>query len=177
MKTYQEIVEGYRRRQHNTVVDTLSTCLSYVDEVAVETGVLEETGLLTELTSAVSGALPFAIIAATEGTKVILGRKPGMNGLKDGAYRMVKTGAALGVGAAVAAAAGVLPAIPVTMGVRALFDRVKLKSMTSRRVQSRIERLHQLNRQLRAEEPLQTETVIEPVAERLPDGKVQALIA
>ncbi len=176
MKTYDEIVETYRKRQNTTVVDTFSTCLSYVDEVAVESGLLEETGLMTDLTSAVSGALPFVIIAATEGTKVVLGRKPGKNGLKDGAYRMAKTGAALGVGAAVAATAGVLPAIPVTMGVRALFDRFKLKSLTNRRVESRIDRLRELNKQLRREEPPETETVLQPVAERLPDGAVQAYL-
>ena len=176
MKTYQEIVEGYRKRQHNTVVDTLSTCLTYADEVAVESGLLEETGLMTELTSAVGGALPFVIIAAHEGTKVILGRKPGMTGLKDGAFRMAKTGAALGVGAVVMATAGFLPAIPVTMGVRALFDRVKLKAMTNRRVQSRIERLQQLNRQLRREEPMEAEAVLVAATETLPDGTVQALI-
>ena len=177
MKTYEEIVETYRKRQNATVVDTLSTCLTYADEVAVETGLLEETGLLTDLTSAVGGALPFVIIAATEGTKVVLGRKPGKTGLKDGAYRMAKTGAALGVGAAVVATAGVLPAIPVTMGVRALFDRFKLKSLTSRRVESRIDRLRELNKQLRREEPMPETTVVEPVAEVLPDGAVQAYIA
>ncbi len=177
MKTYEEIVNGYRKRQYNTVVDSISTCLTYVDEVAVESGLLEETGILTDLTSSVCGALPFVIIAATEGTRIILGRKPGKTGLKDGAYRMAKTGAALGVGAAVVATAGVLPAIPVTMGVRALFDRFKLKSMTNRRVQSRIARLRELNKQLREEEPPKEEARLEPVCECLPDGSVQALLS
>ena len=40
MKTYQELVQEYRKRQHDTMVDALSTCLSYVDNVAVETGLL-----------------------------------------------------------------------------------------------------------------------------------------
>ncbi len=177
MKTYDEIVETYRKRQNATVVDTLSTCLTYADEVAVETGLLEETGLMTDLTAAVGGALPFVIIAATEGTKVILKRKPGKTGLKDGAFRMAKTGAALGVGAAVAAAAGVIPAIPVTMGVRALFDRFKIKALTNRRVESRIDRLRELNKQLRQEQPVAEQAVVEPVAEVLPDGVVQAYIA
>jgi len=177
VKTYDEIVETYRKRQNATVVDTLSTCLTYADEVAVETGLLEETGLMTDLTAAVGGALPFVIIAATEGTKVILKRKPGKTGLKDGAFRMAKTGAALGVGAAVAAAAGVIPAIPVTMGVRALFDRFKIKALTNRRVESRIDRLRELNKQLRQEQPVAEQAVVEPVAEVLPDGVVQAYIA
>ena len=101
MKTFDEIVKSYRKRQRDTVVDALATGLTYVDEICVESGLLEETGLMTELTGTICGALPFVIIAATEGTKVILGRKPTKTGVQDGAYRMVKSGAALGVGAAV----------------------------------------------------------------------------
>ena len=154
MKTYEEIVRGYRRRQRDTVVDTLATGLTYMDEIAVESGLLEETGLMNELTASLSGALPFAIIVATEGTKVILGRKPGMTGLKDGAYRAAKTGIALGVGGAVAAASGLWAAVPVTMGVRALFDRYRSRALTGVRVNGRINRLKELNRQLRrAQEP------------------------
>jgi len=69
--------------------------------------------------------------------------------MQDGAYRMVKTGAALGVGTAVAAGAGFWAAIPVTMGVRALFDRYRSKALTGMRVQGRINRLKELNNQLR----------------------------
>ena len=76
MKTYDEIVHEYRKRQHDTVVDTIATGLTYVDKIAVDTGLLEETGILTELTQSVTGILPFAIISATEGTKVLLGKKP-----------------------------------------------------------------------------------------------------
>ena len=101
MKTYEELVQEYRKRQHDTVVDTISAGLTYVDRIAIDTGILEETGILTELTQSVTGILPFAIISATEGTKVLLGKKPGKTGLKDGAFRMVKSGAAMGVGAAV----------------------------------------------------------------------------
>ena len=106
MKTYEEIVKDYKKRQHDTVVDTIATGLTYMDQIAVDTGLLEETGILTELTQSVTGILPFVIISATEGTKVLLGRKPGKTGLKDGAFRMAKTGAALGVGAAVGLAVG-----------------------------------------------------------------------
>ena len=146
MKTYEELVAEYRKRQHDTVVDTIATGLTYMDEIAVDTGLLEETGILTELTQSVSGILPFMIISATEGTKVLLGKKPGMTGLKDGAFRMVKSGAAMGVGAAVTGLAGFWAAIPVTMGVRAMFDRYKSKTLTECRVQGRIRRLQELNR-------------------------------
>ncbi len=149
MKTYQEMLASYRKRQRNTVVDAIATGLTYVDEIAVDSGLLEETGLLAELTGSVCGALPFAIIAVQEGSKVVLGLKPAANGMQDGAYRMVKTGAALGVGTAVAAGAGFWAAIPVTMGVRALFDRYRSKALTGMRVQGRINRLKELNNQLR----------------------------
>ena len=146
MKSYQELLDSYRKRQRSTVVDAIATGLTYVDEIAVDSGLLEETGLLAELTESVCGALPFAIIAVQEGSKVVLGLKPAANGVQDSAYRMVKTGAALGVGTAVAASAGFWAAIPVTMGVRALFDRYRSKAL---RVQGRISRLQELNNQLR----------------------------
>ena len=172
MKTYQEMLENYRKRQRSTVVDAIATGLTYMDEIAVDSGLLEETGLLSELTGSVCGALPFAIIAEQEGSKVILGLKPAANGVQDSAYRMVKTGAALGVGTAVAAGAGFWAAIPVTMGVRALFDRYRSKALTGMRVQGRITRLQELNAQLRqAQEDLQIET---PVV--LPEPEMLAVI-
>ena len=72
-----------------------------------------------------------------------------MTGLKDGTYRMVKSGAAMGVGTAVAGLTGFWAAIPVTMGVRALFDRYRSKTLTGHRVQGRIKRLEELNKFIR----------------------------
>ena len=164
MKTYEELVQEYRKRQHDTVVDTIATGLTYMDEIAVDTGLLEETGLLTELTESVTGFLPFMIISVHEGSKVLLGRKPGKTGLKDGAYRMVKTGAAMGVGAAVTGMAGFWAAIPVTMGVRAIFDRYRSKALTGKRVEGRIKRLQELNKFIRREKTTEEE------AERLPEA-------
>ena len=164
MKTYEELVQEYRRSQHDTVVDTIAAGLTYMDEVAVDTGLLEETGLLAELTESVTGFLPFMIISVHEGSKVLLGRKPGITGLKDGAYRMVKTGAAMGVGAAVTGLAGFWAAIPVTMGVRAIFDRYRSKALTGKRVEGRIRRLQELNKFSRGEK------ITEEEAERLPEA-------
>ena len=157
MKTYEELVREYRKRQRDTVVDALATGLTFMDEIAVDTGLLEETGLLTELMENVTGILPFAIITVSEGSKILLKKKPGKTGLKDGAFRMAKTGAALGAGAAVAGAAGFWAAIPVTMGVRALFDRYRSKALTGHRIQGRISRLKELNRFIREEEPENSE--------------------
>lgn len=150
MKDYQEILAGYKKRQRDTVVDAIATGLTYVDELVVEGGLLEETGLMNELTGAISGVLPFVIIAVQEGSKVVLGLKPSGNAMQDGAYRFAKTGVALGVGSMVAAAGGgLLATIPVTMGVRALFDQYKSKALTGARVKNRITRLQELNTQLR----------------------------
>ena len=172
MKNYQEMLAAYRKRQRNTVVDAIATGLTFMDEIAVESGLLEETGLLAGLTESVCGALPFAIIAVQEGSKVVLGLKPAANGVQDSAFRMAKTGAALGVGGAVAAGAGFWAAIPVTMGVRALFDRYRSKALTGARVQGRINRLRELNAQLRdAQEEFQVET---PVT--LPEPEMLAVI-
>ena len=151
MKTYAEIVNDYRKRQRDTVVDVLSTGLTFMDELAVDAGLLEETGLMSELSSSVCSALPFVIIMVTEGSKVLLGRKPAATSVKDGAFRMAKTGAAMGIGAAVTAGAGFWAAIPATMGVRALFDRYRSKALTGLRVQGRIDRLRELNATLRSE--------------------------
>lgn len=158
MKSYQEMVAEYRRRQRDTVVDSISVGLTYVDELAVESGLLEETGLLTELTGAACSALPFVVIAATEGSKVILGRKPGKTGLKDSAYRMAKTGAAIGLGTLATAAAGFWAAIPVTMGVRAIFDGYRSKALIGMRVQSRIKRLTELRGLLNRQDAQTVET-------------------
>ena len=154
MKTYAEMVKEYKKRRRDTVVDTIATGLTYVDEIAVETGLLEEAGLMAELSGAVTGTLPFIIIAATEGTKVILGRKPGKTATKDLGYRMAKTGAAMGIGAAVTGVAGFWAAIPATMGVRLLFDCYRSRMLTGRRVKARIDRLKELNRMIRREESI-----------------------
>ena len=171
MKTYEELVQEYRKRQHDTVVDTIATGLTYVDEIAIDTGILEETGILTELTQSVSGILPFIIISATEGTKVLLGKKPGMTGLKDGAFRMVKSGAAMGVGAAVTGLTGFWAAIPVTMGVRALFDRYRSKALTGKRVEGRIRRLQELNKFIRKDRKEKDDTDL------LPEGSGGELVS
>lgn len=173
MKKYQEMLASYRKRQRNTVVDAIATGLTYMDEIVVDSGLLEETGLMAELTESVCGALPFAIIAVQEGSKVILGLKPAANGMQDGAFRMVKTGAALGVGGAVAAGAGFWAAIPVTMGVRALFDRYRSKALTGLRVQGRISRLKELNAQLRE---AQEEFTVEENGVALPEPEMLAVI-
>ena len=120
---------------------------------------------MTDVMESMTGILPFAIITVSEGSKILLKKKPGKTGLKDGAFRMAKTGAAMGVGAAVMGAAGFWAAIPATMGVRALFDSYRSKALTGHRVQRRIDRLKELNRFIRDEKPERSETL--PVREQI----------
>lgn len=151
MKTYADMVAEYKKRQRDTVVDTIAAGLTYMDEMVVDAGLLAEADILTELTESACSALPFVLIAVQEGSKVILGRKPGMTSVKDGAYRMAKTGVAMGIGGAVATAAGFWAALPVTMGVRALFDRYRSRALTGHRVQGRIQRLRELRQAMQPE--------------------------
>ena len=61
------------------------------------------------------------------------------------AYRMLKTGAAMGAGAAVlAAGGGAVAALPVAVGSRLLLDRYRSKALTGHRVSQRVQRLRAL---------------------------------
>ncbi len=83
----------------------------------------------------VSLGLPFAIIAVTEQSAVIRGRKTGKAAMQDASFRMLKTGAGIAAGSAVMATGlGALPAIPVAVGVRAMLENYRSGMMTSQRV-------------------------------------------
>ncbi len=148
MKRYEEILAGYQKRKKDTLVDSLATGLTYVDDIAVDTGIMEEAGRICSVTSAVCGVLPFAVIAAMEGGKAILGRKPVKNATKDATNRMLKTGVAMGIGTLVAGAVGLWAALPAAVGARVLFDRYKSRALEGVRVQGRIDRLKNLRTQL-----------------------------
>ena len=115
-----------------------------MDEICVEAGLLDQAGILDDLLNGACAALPFVLIAVTEQYKVILGRKPAKTGLVDAAFRMAKSGAAMGVSAIVAGTAGFAAAIPVSIGVRAAFDHFRMKSFTGKRVLMRTQRMRQM---------------------------------
>ena len=144
MASYDELIRKYRKRRRDTLVDTVTTGLSYADNVAVEIGALEDSGVLTDALETASAVLPFAVIAVTEQMKVILGKKDGRTGFSDAVFRMAKTGAALTVGTVAAAAGGLAAAVPAAVGTRALIDRYKSRALTAVRVSMRTERLRSL---------------------------------
>ena len=143
MPHFQELIQKYQKRRKETVVDTVTSGLSYADNLAVDLGLLEDSGALDALTI----AAPFAIIAVTEQMRVIMGRKTGKAGFSDALQRMLKTGAAMSVGALAALAGVPVAAIPAAMGTRALLTEYKSKSMLGLRVQERIGRLRALRDQ------------------------------
>ena len=170
MKTYEEIVRGYRRRRKDTVVDTVATGISYVDNIAADY-VLPGTETLPAVVSASLNALPFAVIAVVEGTKVLLGRKPARTGTKDAVRRMVKTGVALGIGSAAAGLVGPWAAAPAAVGMRYALDRKKSRYLGNLRVRSRIARLQEMRRHMERE-TVREEEETEPGAVRV-DGTVR----
>lgn len=148
---YETLLETYRKRNRSALVDGITTALSHVDEVTISLGLMEDSGLLSELLGTLSLGLPFAVIAVTEQGAVVLGRKTQKAALQDASYRMLKTGAGLAAGAAVmAAGAGALPAIPVAVGVRLALDRYRSSLLTARRIRRRTERVAALNEARRA---------------------------
>lgn len=144
MTSFKEIHEKYKARQKAGLMDSILTGLSLSDEVSVDLGLLSDSGL-AETLGTLSLGLPLTLIAVTEGSKVLLGRKTQTAGLQDAAYRLLKTGAAMGAGAVVAGlGAGALPAVPVAIGVRALLDNYRSRALTGRRVAQRTQRLRAL---------------------------------
>ncbi|NLW20450.1 MAG: hypothetical protein GXY84_03645 [Clostridiales bacterium] len=143
--TYEELLKTYRSRSRATLTDGITTALSHLDEVSVSLGLMEDSGLLSELMGSLSLGLPFAVIAVTEQGKVVLGRKTQKAALQDGSYRAVKTGAGLAAGAAaMAAGLGALPALPIAVGVRVMLDKYRGSMLTAYRVRQRGERLRAL---------------------------------
>lgn len=142
MATYQELVDRYKRKQETTaLIDSVTSGLSLADDLGQELGILAESPLM----EAVSLGLPLGLIAVSEGGKAITGKKTGTAALQDAGYRLVRTGAAMGVGAAVIGlGAGAVPAIPLTAATRLLLDRFRSRSLTIKRVTQRTERLKAL---------------------------------
>jgi len=139
------MVETYQNRSRGTLTDGITTALSHLDEVSVSLGLMEDSGLLSDLMGTLSLGLPFAVIAITEQGKVVLGRKTQKAALQDGSYRALKTGAGLAAGAAaMAAGLGALPAVPIAVGVRLALDKYRGNLLTAYRVKQRGERLKAL---------------------------------
>lgn len=141
MPTYQELVEKYQKRRRDTLMDSVTAGLSYADNVAVDLGLMDDSGAL----EAASVAAPFALIAVTESMQVILGHKTGKAALGDSVQRMLKTGAAMGVGAlAAVATGGAAAAIPAAMGTRVLLKHYQSSALLNLRLQNRISRMRAL---------------------------------
>ena len=141
MPKYEELVNKYQKRRKETLVDTLTAGLSYADNVAVDLGLMEESGMLESLTA----AAPFAVIAVTEQMRVILGKKTGKAGL------LPEVGGAYVQGESEIASVNMVYGASA-MGTRALLSQYRSKSLLNLRVQERTGRLRAIRdmRQRRA---------------------------
>ncbi len=146
MADFKELVEKYKKRSKDKLVDTVALGLTCAESVSEDVGLLTDNGLLRDALSTAGAVLPFAVIAVTEEMKVIFGKKDQVTMLKDSAYRMVKTGAALTAGAAAATVAGPIGAVGAAMGTRAFLDRYKSRGLTAVRLKDRIDRLKALEK-------------------------------
>ena len=144
MPTYAQLAALYKKRRRDTLADTVTTALSYADNITVDLGLLDDSGLLCDIAGGACGVLPFALIAVTEQAKVLRGVKKPESGLRDTAVRMAKTGVAMGVGAAAGALGGVIAAVPAAVGSRVLFDAYRSRAFTGCRVAGRTARLREL---------------------------------
>ncbi len=139
MATYEELRARYRKRQCDTLLDTITVGLSCADEMMLDLGLLDGVGDSLDMLNGVFGALPFLLIVAGEGSQVMLGKKAGAAAAKNAAFRAVKSGAAMAVGAGVAMAVGGIAAMPAAVAVHLLFERHKSRALLSRRMENRIE--------------------------------------
>ncbi|MBO4836812.1 MAG: hypothetical protein J5564_03875 [Clostridia bacterium] len=144
MPSYDELVAHYRKRRHDGIVDAVTTGLSLADNVSVDLGLLEDTGVVTDTLETVGNILPFSVIAVTESCRVLMGRKTGAAATGDAAFRMIRTGAAMGIGAAVAAGVGAPAALPAAVASRLLLDHFRSRALTGYRVGLRVQRLRAL---------------------------------
>lgn len=148
MADFKELAQRYQKKQSATIADSIATGLSLADEVSVDLGLISDSGLSESLLGVASLGLPLFFIAFSEGGRVLMGRKTATAGMQDSAFRLAKTGVAMGAGAAVAGlGAGALPAVPVAMGLRALMDKYRSNALTGVRIERRIQRLRALREQ------------------------------
>ena len=95
MAEFKELVEKYKKRSKDQLIDQVALGLTCAETVTEDIGLLSDNGFLRDTLSAAGSVLPFAVIAVTEEMKVILGKKSQRTMVGDTAYRMAKTGAAL----------------------------------------------------------------------------------
>jgi hypothetical protein len=112
--------------------DQLSSLLQGEDGVIASGYSIEEASVLGAGDSIgyVAPVLPFIIISAGEYRRVRIGTQDAFSAIKNVADRSLKTGAALGVGAAFIALDGGLLSIPATMLTRLSFSRKEVLART-----------------------------------------------
>ena len=104
-------------------------------------------GPIEELFENVLPGLPFVLIAVGEGRKVLMGRKSFGIAMQDGWSRVVKSGAAIGVGALVVFLDGGLLSIPASFLTHMGIDRYQIMGRSIANLDRRLESLRNLQPQ------------------------------
>lgn len=145
MTALTKLTEKYRGRNHSLAADAAATALSFADELAVCVDGLDEATALGQGLSAVSTALPFGVVLATEGYNVMAKKKTVTAAFQDARFRLLRNGAAFAVGAACTACAAGAFAIPASVCTRLLAEKARAKALLQKRVEQRIKRIQKIH--------------------------------
>jgi len=98
MANLKELFEHYKSRDKSIIVDSIALGASFVDEMSIGLGLIENTDVLMDTVSPISTALPFATVVLHEGSNVLFKHKSLKAGNQDTRYRLVRNGASLVLG-------------------------------------------------------------------------------
>ncbi|MGI6739390.1 MAG: hypothetical protein ACOX54_08505 [Christensenellales bacterium] len=144
MANLKELFEHYKSRDKSIIVDSIALGASFVDEMSIGLGLIENTDVLMDTVSPISTALPFATVVLHEGSNVLFKHKSLKAGNQDTRYRLVRNGASLVLGTMLNCIGAGIIALPCAIGLRLTLNRFRSKILTSYRVEKRIERIKAL---------------------------------
>ena len=148
MANLKELFEHYKSRDKSRIVDSIALGASFVDEMSIGLGLIENTDILMDTVSPISTALPFATVVLHEGSNVLFKHKSLKAGNQDTRYRLVRNGASLALGTMLnCIGAGIIASCAI--GLRLTLNRFA-QNTTSCRVEKRIERIKALQQGIAA---------------------------
>ena len=149
MPEYRNLIDTYRKRRYDTLVDSVTSGLSFADDIALDMGLMDSAGIIDDIIGTASIIMPLALILISERIKVLKGRKTARAGRGDTVFRIIKTCAAMGIGTAViTSGAAAAVALPASIGTRLILDRYRSRMLTGCRVSERTQRLRSIRERL-----------------------------
>ena len=118
MPEYRNLIDTYRKRRYDTLVDSVTSGLSFADDIALDMGLMDSAGIIDDIIGTASIIMPLALILISERIKVLKGRKTARAGRGDTVFRIIKTCAAMGKTAVITSGAAAEVALPASIGTR-----------------------------------------------------------